>query len=130
MKYRWFQLHPEVTGFPFSPTGRDILINEALRSLPHEFGHSFITAYVHLDGVCDNHLMTTGGGTRDVLRAIDLGCIHRNLAISNLMSVRLTTFVCRKATLQTYRRVDQFIVTVCSLKALKHLAKPRLAWML
>jgi hypothetical protein len=84
MKYRWFQLHPEVTGFPFSPTGRDILINEALRSLPHEFGHSFITAYVHLDGVCDNHLMTTGGGTRDVLRAIDLGCIHRNLAISNL----------------------------------------------
>jgi len=40
------------------------------------------------------------------------------------------TFVCRKATLQTYRRVDQFIVTVCSLKALKHLAKPRLAWML
>ncbi|MBN8679301.1 MAG: hypothetical protein J0M29_13825 [Chitinophagales bacterium] len=84
MKYRWFQKRSDVTGFPFEPTGREILIGEALRSLAHEFGHSFINEYTHLQGICDNHLMTQSGGARDVLRATDVGSIHRNLATSNL----------------------------------------------
>lgn len=86
LKYRWFQMHPEVTGFPFYPNGRAILVNEALRSLPHEFAHAFIDCYAHIEDIspCENHLLTTEDGMRNVLRAEDLGCIHRNLAISNL----------------------------------------------
>lgn len=84
MKYRWFQLQPGVTGFPFEPTGREILEWEAANSLPHEFAHSFIEWYVHWNA-CSNHLLSSvGPSTRDVLRAIDVGTMHRNLAISNL----------------------------------------------
>ena len=88
LKYRWFQKRPDVTGFPFDPTGRDILIDESQKSIPHEFAHNFISDYVHMDA-CSNHLLTTNSispnfSSRDVLRATDVGSIHRNLAISNL----------------------------------------------
>jgi hypothetical protein len=88
LKYRWFQLRPDVTGFPFNPIGRDILIDESLKSIPHEFAHNFIGDYIHMDA-CSNHLLTTNSNppnfsSRDVLRATDVGSIHRNLAISNL----------------------------------------------
>lgn len=81
LKYWWFQNHPDVIGVPFS-TSREWIVAEG-SSLAHEFGHSFISCYVHKSG-CSNHLMTASGGTRNVLLEDDAGCIHRNLAISNL----------------------------------------------
>lgn len=83
LKYWWFQNHPNVVGQPFSTT-RQWLVNEGV-VLAHEFGHSFIRCYNH-DNTCTNHLMNDSnqGGNRSVLRPDDVGCLHRNLAISNL----------------------------------------------
>jgi len=84
LKYWWFQNHPDVIGVPFS-TSRNWIVGEGGYILAHEFGHSFIGCYVHKSG-CTNHLMasTQDGGDRNVLLEDDIGCIHRNLAISNL----------------------------------------------
>jgi hypothetical protein len=78
LKYWWFK---NDLNTPFS-TSRQWLVGEGI-VLAHEFGHTFISCYVHKND-CTNHLMTTSGGQRDVLLEGDAGCIHRNLAISNL----------------------------------------------
>lgn len=81
LKYWWFQNHPNVIGVPFT-TSREWLVAEG-GILAHEFGHSFIDCYVHKSG-CSNHLMVQSGGNHDIMLEDDAGCIHRNLALSNL----------------------------------------------
>jgi hypothetical protein len=82
LKYWWFKNHPNIQGQPFSVT-RQWLVDEG-GSLAHEFGHSFISCYVHKSG-CQNHIMSaSNGGSNNFMLADDAGCIHRNLAISNL----------------------------------------------
>jgi len=82
LKYWWFQNHPDVVGAPFSVSRQWIVGNEGV-FLAHEFAHSFIGCYVH-NSTCSNHLLAPSGGLYNFLRPDDVGCIHRNLAISNL----------------------------------------------
>lgn len=83
LKYWWFQNHPNhpKINHPFS-VSREWLVAEG-GVLAHEFGHSFIDCYVHKSG-CSNHLMVASGGNHDIMLEDDAGCIHRNLALSNL----------------------------------------------
>ncbi len=83
LKYWWFQNHPNVVGAPFS-TSRQWLVDGG-GVLAHEFGHSFIDCYVHYPGSCTGHLMNHQAPSwSNVLLEDDAGCIHRNLARSNL----------------------------------------------
>lgn len=80
LKYWWFE-HFIVAGQPFSVT-RQWIVGEG-GIFAHEFGHSFIDCYIHKSR-CTNHLMTASGGDKSVMLEDDAGCIHRNLAFSNL----------------------------------------------